>query len=109
MGIVPSSPECTECFIRRFSLVVEQCCPFGLAQVRLGLASLSLHLCPGLHAAAKIAIFCVLRKIASLTIFFVSCDFSQFFVMLIITKPDRVADLTKFAKIAKNRKFEGEL
>ena len=33
--------------------------------------------CLGLHAAAKIAIF-------RLTIFHVSCDFSQFFVMLII-------------------------
>ena len=41
------------------------------------------HLCPGLHAAAKIAIFHVLRTIASLTIFRSSCDFSQFFVMLI--------------------------
>ena len=44
------------------------------------------HLCPGLHAAAKIAIFRVLRKIASLTIFCASCDFSRFFVMLIITE-----------------------
>ena len=43
-------------------------------------------LCPGLHEAAKIAIFRVLRKIASLTIFRVSWDFSQFFVMLIITE-----------------------
>ena len=64
------------------------------------------HLCPGLHAAAKIAIFRVLRKIASLTIFSVTRDFSQFFVMLINTKPDRVADLTKFAKIAKNRQSD---
>ena len=60
-------------------------------------------LCPGLHAAAKIAIFRVLRKIVSLTIFCVPREFSLFFVMLIITKPERVADLTKFAKIAKNR------
>ena len=47
------------------------------------------HLCPGLHAAAKIvrlAIFRNTRKIASLTIFRTSCDFSQFFVMLIITE-----------------------
>ena len=44
------------------------------------------HLCPGLHSAAKIAIFRVLRKIASLTIFRASCDFLQFFVMLIITE-----------------------
>ena len=44
------------------------------------------QLCPGFHAAAKIAIFRVLRKIASLTIFRVNCDFSQFFVMLIITE-----------------------
>ena len=43
-------------------------------------------LCPGLHEAAKIAIFRVLRKIASLTIFRVCWDFSQFFVMLIITE-----------------------
>ena len=42
-------------------------------------------LSPGLHVAAKIAIFRMLQKIASLTIFRVSCDFSQFFVMLIIT------------------------
>ena len=35
------------------------------------------HLCPGLHAAAKIAIFRVFRA---------SCDFSQFFVRLIITE-----------------------
>ena len=49
------------------------------------------HLYPGSHVAAKIAIFRVLRKIASLTIFRVSCDFSQFFVLFIITKPDRVA------------------
>ena len=56
-----------------------------------------------LHAAAEIAIFRVLRKIVRLTIFFVARDFSLFFVMLIIAKPDRVADLTKFAKIAKNR------
>ena len=47
-----------------------------------------------------------LRKILSLTIFCITCDFSQFFVILIITKPDRVADLKKFAKIAKNRKFD---
>ena len=64
------------------------------------------HLCPRLHAATIIAIFRVLRKIASLTIFCVSCDFSQFFVMLIITKPDRVANFTKFAKIAENRQFD---
>ena len=60
------------------------------------------HLCPGLHAAAKIAILRVLRKIVSLTIFCGARDFSLFFVMLIITKPERVADLKKFAKIAKN-------
>ena len=41
--------------------------------------------CEKLHAAAKIPIFRVLRKIASLTIFCVTSDFSQFFVMLIIT------------------------
>ena len=64
------------------------------------------QLCPGFHAAAKIAIFRLLRKIVSLTIFRVNCDFSQFFVMLIITKPDRFADLTKFAKIAKNRQSD---
>ena len=65
--------------------------------------SISPHLCPGLHAAAKIAIFRVLRKIVSVTIFCVGRDFSLFLVMLITTKPERVADLTKFAKIAKNR------
>ena len=30
--------------------------------------------------------------------FCVTCVFSQFFVMLIITKPDRIADLTKLRK-----------
>ena len=44
------------------------------------------HLCPGLHAETKIAIFRVLQKMASLTIFCASCDFLQFFVMLIITE-----------------------
>ena len=51
------------------------------------------HLCP--DAAAKIAIFRVLRKIVSVTIFCVARDFSLFFIMLIITRPKRVADLTK--------------
>ena len=37
--------------------------------VQLGIKCSNLHLCPGLHAAAKIAIFRVLRKIASLTFF----------------------------------------
>ena len=46
-----------------------------------------------------------LRKIVSLTIFCVTCDFSQFFLMLTITKPDRIADWTKFAKIAKKSQF----
>ena len=55
------------------------------------------HLSPGLYAAAKIAIFLVLWKIASLTIFRVSCDFSQFFVMVI------------FAEIAKIAVFAGHL
>ena len=54
--------------------------------VQLGIKCSNLHLCPGLHAAAKIAIFRVLRKIASLTIFRASCNFLQFFVMLIITE-----------------------
>ena len=44
------------------------------------------HLCPGLQAEAKIAIFHVLQKIASLTIFCVSFFVLQFFVMLIITE-----------------------
>ena len=35
-----------------------------------------------------------------------SDDFSQFFVMLIITSPERVVHLTKFARIAKNRKSD---
>ena len=52
----------------------------------------SCHLCPGLHAAAKIAMFRVLPKIVSLTIFCVIRDFSLFFVMLITTKPGRDAD-----------------
>ena len=51
------------------------------------------HLCP--DAAAKIAIFRVLRKIVSVTSFCVARDFSLFFIMLIITRPKRVADLTK--------------
>ena len=58
------------------------------------------------RSSKKIPIFRVLRKIASLTTFSVTRDFSQFFVMLIITKPDRVADLTKFATIAKNGKSD---
>ena len=62
----------------------------------------SRHLCPGLHAAAKLPIFRLLRKIVGLTIFCGARDLSLFFVMLIITKPERVADLTKFAKTAKN-------
>ena len=49
--------------------------------------------------SSKIAIFRVLRNIVSLTIFCVARDVSLFFVMLITTKPERVADLTKFAKI----------
>ena len=39
-----------------------------------------------LFPETKIAIFHVLQKIASLTIFCASCDFLQFFVMLIITE-----------------------
>ena len=38
--------------------------------------------------------------------FRVTRDFSLFFVMLVTTKPERVADLTKFAKIAKNRQSD---
>ena len=86
------------------------CCSYSLITVNPVIALTGLqttpHLCLGFHAAAKIAIFRVLRKIASLTIFRVSCDFTQFFVMLIISKPDRVTDLTKFAKIEKNAKFD---
>ena len=37
--------------------------------VQLGIKCSNLHLCQGLHAAAKIAIFRVLQKIASLTFF----------------------------------------
>ena len=58
-------------------------------------------------------------SIVSLTIFCVTCDFSPFFVMLIITKPDRVAfsrvhdrlslkpfaDFTKFAISPKSFRF----
>ena len=29
LGIVPGLPECSECLIRKLSLVVEQCCPLG--------------------------------------------------------------------------------
>ena len=61
-----------------------------------------IHFCPGLHAAAKIAAFRVLRKFASNAKNCQTKDFSLFFVMLITTKPEQVADLTKFAKIAKN-------
>ena len=43
----------------------------------------------------------MLRKIVSLTIFCGTRDFSLFFVMLITTKPEQVADLTKFAKLRK--------
>ena len=61
------------------------------------------HLCPGLHAAAKVAIFRVLRKIASLTIFRVSCDLSQFFVMLIISEVQ--SELSIFQNLRKLRKI----
>ena len=57
-----------------------------------------IHLCPGLHAAAKIVAFRVLRKIVSLTIFCVARDFSLFFVMLITTKPEQVAGLNKICE-----------
>ena len=65
------------------------------------------HLCPGLHVAAKVAIFRVLRKIASLTIFRVSCDFLQFFVMLIVNEvQSELSIFQNFAKIVKNRKSD---
>ena len=45
--------------------------------------------------------FSSVAKIVGLTIFCGARDFSLFFVMLIITKPERVADLTKFATSSK--------
>ena len=62
------------------------------------------HWCP--RASCRFNKICENCERSSLTIFCVTYDFSQFFVVLIITKPKRVADLTKFAKIAKNRKFD---
>ena len=58
------------------------CCHLNIARHNK-FSALSVTLCPGLHTAAKIAIFRVLRKIASLTIFRTSRGFSKFFVMLI--------------------------
>ena len=56
------------------------------------------------------SIFCITSLVSATPrnhpIFSVTRDFSQFFVMLINTKPDRAADLTKFAKIAKNRQSD---
>ena len=50
----------------------------------MGLEPTTLHLFLGLQAAAQIAVLRRLRKIASLTIFRVSCDFWQFIVTLMI-------------------------
>ena len=53
--------------------------------------SLNGHLCPGLHAAAKIAIFRVLaknRKNRKVDDFFAfTCDFSQFLVTGLVKAP----------------------
>ena len=43
--------------------------PITFENVQLGIKCSNLHLCPGLHAVAKFAIFRVLQKIASLTFF----------------------------------------
>ena len=55
-GIVPCFPECSECLIIRFSLVVEQCCPLGCNRwLEFGNASLKpvwvlpLSLAKGVH------------------------------------------------------------
>ena len=47
-----------------------------------------------------------LRKIARLTIFRVTCDFSQFFVMLTIRSKASCEETAMFAKIAKNCKVD---
>ena len=68
-----------------------------------------LHLRPGLHAAATKSDFfvCVVKNRVWRFFAFNSCDFSQFFVMLIITEvQSELAIITKFAKIAKNRKSD---
>ena len=65
-----------------------------------------LHLRPGLHAAATKSDFfvCVVKNRFWRFFAFNSCDFSQFFVMLIITEAQsELAIITKFAKIGKNR------
>jgi len=84
--------------------------------------SLTMHLCPGLHVAAKIAIFRCLRKIAKiekLALFWMlvakiakNCQLRFFAVLCHVNNhlsPEpvvMVVDLTKFAKIAKNRKSD---
>ena len=53
----------------------------------MSLRNHTFHLCPGLHTAAKIAIFsCVVRNRKSDKIATNSCDFSQFFVIVIIAE-----------------------
>lgn len=69
----------------------------------------ALHLHPGLYAAAKFTMFCVLAKNRKVKDF--SCSlviFSQFFASLMtycVSKAGKLADFTKFAIIAKNCKF----
>ena len=67
------------------------------------------HLRPGLHAAATKSDFfvCVVKNRVWRFFAFNRCDFSQFFVLLIITEvQSELAIITKFAKIGKNRKSD---
>ena len=62
-------------------------------------------ICPGLHAAAKIAICRMLWNIVSLTIFRASCDISQFFVKLIFTEVQSELPIQQnLRKLQKKRK-----
>ena len=74
----------------------------------IGIAfSQELHLCPEMHAMAKIAkiaIFRVLQKIVSLTIFCVARDFSLFFVMLYFSKNCDFSNFSQF--LEKSQKLE---
>ena len=69
------------------------------------------HLCPGLHAEAKIAIFHVLQKIASLTIFCVSffavlCHVNNYLsISQNLQKLRKIVSLTIFVLLAIFRSY----
>ena len=60
-----------------------------------------LHLCPGLHAAAKFAILRVLAKNRKADDF---CVHLRFFAVLSLVNDINGKQVANFAKIAKNRK-----